>query len=559
MVRAFAWHAKGLGFESPYLHIDFSASIAQWIERIRPKDTMCVRFILGAQSNMLKKIPKPVLGVLKKIEENGFEAYIVGGCVRDLLLENPPLGGPKDWDLTTNARPEEIIKIFPDSFYENEFGTVGVKVEKFINNDNGILKENGKHDVVEVTTYRIESRYSDRRRPDEIVFAKTLEEDLSRRDFTMNAIALRETKNLKHETKNIKDVSNFEIVDLFGGREDIRKKIIRTVGDADERFDEDALRMMRAVRFHAELNFKIEEKTFKAIEKNAKLIKHVSMERIKDEFSRIVLSNNPAEGVDMLQKTGLLAHIIPELEKGVGVSQNRHHIYTIYKHSILALKYCPSKKIDVRLAALFHDIAKPQTKRGEGEFATFYNHDHVGARVVEKILTRLRFSNEVVRKVKLLVDNHMFYYNPDKVGESSVRRLIKKVGLENVKDLIDLRIADRLGSGTPKAKPYKLRHLEYMIEKVSRDAVSVKMLKINGNDLMKELEILPGPKIGAILDVLLAEVIEDAEKNNREFLFSRAKELDKKELAKLRNMAKEKIEEKKEEDDKEIKGKYWVK
>ena len=261
----------------------------------------------------------------------------------------------------------------------------------------------------------------------------------------------------------------------------------------------------------------------------------------------------------MLHKTGLLEYVIPELEQGVGVAQNRHHIYTIYKHLLLSLKNCPSKKLEVRLAALLHDIAKPQTKRGEGPFATFYNHDHVGAKVARKILSRLRFSNDVIEKVVLLIDNHMFYYNPEEVGEASVRRLIKKVGLENLKDLMDVRISDRLGSGVPKAKPYKLRHLEYMIEKVSQDAVSVKMLKINGNDLMKELLITPGPKIGAILDVLLAEVIEDASKNEREFLLSRAKELMNEELDSLREMAKEKIEEKKEEDDKEIKGKHWVK
>lgn len=482
---------------------------------------------------MIKKIPKPVVEVLKKIEKAGLEAYIVGGCVRDLIMGKVP----KDWDVTTNAKPEEVLKIFPDSFYENNFGTVGIKI-----------KEKEKTvSVIEITTYRTESKYSDKRHPDKIKFAETLEKDLSRRDFTVNALAIKIKKN------------DFEIVDLFNGQKDLKNKVICTVGDADDRFSEDALRMMRAIRFHAELGFEIEEKTFSAIKKNAKLISHIALERIRDEFSRIIISDNPEEGIDMMQKTGILAHIIPELEKGVGVAQNRHHIYTIYKHSILALQKCPSTKIDVRLAALFHDIAKPQTKRGEGIYATFYNHDHVGARVVEKILTRLRFSSEIVKKVKLLVDNHMFYYNPDEVGESSVRKLIKKVGLENVKDLIDLRIADRLGSGTPKAKPYKLRHLEYMIDKVSHDAVSVKMLKINGNDLMKELAIPPGPKIGAILDVLLAEVIEIAEKNERKFLLSRAKELDKKDLAKLRNMAKEKIEEKKEEDDKEIKGKYWVK
>ncbi len=491
---------------------------------------------------MKSKIYPQVIKVLEKIEKEGYEAYIVGGCVRDLLCQKKP----KDWDCATNATPAQIVEIFPDSFYENEFGTVGVKVEPFLHE--GSL--NREHDVIEVTTYRIESSYSDRRRPDEVKFAKTLQEDLSRRDFTMNAIALK----IKSENEE-----EYEIVDLFGGQEDIKSSIIRAVGDADERFDEDALRIMRAIRFHAQLGFQIEEKTFQALKKNAALISYVANERIKDELVKIVLSDNPADGIDMLQKTGVLKIILPELENGVGVAQNKHHIYTIYQHCLMSLKKCPSKMLEVRLAALFHDIAKPQTKRGEGLNATFYNHDHLGARIVEKMLRRLKFSNEVIDKVVLLVDNHMFYYNPEEVGEASVRKLIKKVGLENVKNLIDLRIADRLGSGTPKAKPYKLRHLEYLIEKVSKDAVSVKMLKINGRDLMQDLKLAPGPKIGAILDVLLAEVIENAEKNNKESLLIRAKQLDGEDLPKLRQMAKEKIEEKKEEDDQEIKGKYWVK
>lgn len=482
---------------------------------------------------------------MQELQKNGFEAYIVGGCVRDLLLKKMP----KDWDITTSAKPENVLALFPDSFYENAFGTVGVKVEKFITNNSSLLKEDREHDVIEVTTYRIESQYSDRRRPDEVKFATTLEEDLSRRDFTMNAIALK----LSNESG-----TGFEIIDLFEGQKDISNKLIRTVGDANERFGEDALRMMRAIRFHAQLNFEIEEKTFEAIKKNSALINHVALERVRDELTGMLLSDNPAEGIDMMHQTGLLLHIIPELEKGVGIAQNRHHIHTIYKHLILALKFCPSKKLTVRLAALFHDIAKPQTKRGEGLYATFYNHDHVGAKIVKQALTRLRFSNEVIENVTMLVDNHMFYYNPDEVGEASVRRLIKKVGLDNMKDLMDLRISDRLGSGTPKAKPYKLRHLEYVIEKVSKDAVSVKMLEINGNDLMLDLKIAPGPKIGAVLDVLLAEVIEDAEKNNRKYLLKRAGELGSEDLAKLREMAKEKIEEKKEEDDKEIKNKHWV-
>ncbi len=503
---------------------------------------------------MFKKIPTQVIEVLQKLEQNRFEAFVVGGCVRDLLAGKEP----KDWDVATNAKPEEVQKIFPDSFYENEFGTVGVKVELFIKNGN----PEREHDVIEVTTYRIESKYSDKRRPDRIKFAKTLEEDLGRRDFTINAIALKISNSPNYLISNKipkSKIKNYEIIDPYKGQQDIKNKVIRAVGDPNERFSEDALRMMRAVRFHTELGYEIEKKTLEAIRKYSADLKHIALERIKDELTKIILSDNAAEGIDMLQRTGLLSYIIPELEKGVGVKQNRHHIYTIYKHSILSLKYCPSKKLEVRFAALLHDIAKPQTKRGEGPYATFYNHDHVGARIAEKILKRLRFSRETIEKVKLLVDNHMFYYNPDEVGESSVRRLIQKVGLENMKDLIDLRIADRLGSGVPKAKPYKLRHLEYMIEKVSHDAVSVKMLKVNGNDIMKELNIKPGPKVGAILDVLLAEVIEEADKNNRAYLLQRAKELDKKDLEKLRRMARTKIEEKKEEEDKEIKSKYWVK
>lgn len=480
---------------------------------------------------MLSKIPKKIIEIIEKLQENTFEVYVVGGCVRDLLMDRKP----KDWDITTNAKPEEIMKVFPDSFYENKFFTVGVKTDE------------EKIPVIEATTFRIEQKYSDKRHPDKVKFAETLNEDLSRRDFTINALAL--------EIKN----KGFKIIDLFGGKADLKNKIIRAVGNPNERFDEDALRMMRAIRFASELNFKIEKRTIEDIRNNSKNLQYVAQERIKDELAKIILSDNPSEGIDLLHETGLLNYIIPELGKGYGVKQNRHHIYTIYKHNLLSLKFCPSKKIEVRLAALLHDIAKPQTKRGEGPDATFYNHDHVGKKVAEKILKRLRFPNEIIAKVILLIDNHMFYYNPDEVGESSVRRLIKKVGLENINDLIDLRIADRLGSGVPKAKPYKLRHLEYIIEKVSHDAISVKMLKINGNDLMKFLKIKPGPKIGAILDVLLSEVVEDTKKNTKKYLSQKSLELEKVDLEKLRGMAKEKIEEKKEEEDKEIKKRHWVK
>jgi tRNA nucleotidyltransferase (CCA-adding enzyme) len=270
-------------------------------------------------------------------------------------------------------------------------------------------------------------------------------------------------------------------------------------------------------------------------------------------------SDKAYEGIMMLHDFKLLQYIIPELERGVGVDQNRHHIYTVFNHSVLSLKFTPSKKWQVKFASLLHDIAKPQTKRIIKGDATFYNHDLVGAKVVIKIMQRLKFSGADIDRVANLVRNHMFYYNVGEVTESSVRRLIRKVGEENLADLIDLRIADRLGSGVPKAKPYKLRHLEYMMEKVRHDVVSVKMLAINGDDLMKLLNIEPGPKIGAILDVLLSEVIEDQKLNNREALEARSADLNKMDLKELRDRAKEKIEEKKMEDDEEIKKEYYVK
>lgn len=483
-------------------------------------------------------IPQEIKSIIGKLEKGGFEAYVVGGPVRDFLLGKVP----KDWDITTNAKPEEIQKIFPESFYNNKFGTVTV-----INKET----EDEKLKNIEITTYRVDVGYSDKRHPDEVKFTPNLKEDLSRRDFTVNAMALEvESRKLKAES--------FKIVDLFGGREDLKNKIIRAVGNPDERFSEDALRMLRAVRFACQLDFKIEKNTFKAIQKNKDLMEFVSCERIRDEFEKIILSDRAFEGIELLRESGLLKYIIPELEKGIGVSQNRHHIYTIYEHSILSLKHCPSKKLEVRLASLFHDIAKPQTKAGIGPDSTFYNHDYLGAKFAKKILARLKFPNKTIEKVSLLVKNHMFYYSVDEVSEAGVRRLIRRTGRENLKDLMDLRIADRLGSGVSKAKPYKLRHLEYLIEKVSKDPISAKMLKINGQDIMKILNVSPGPKIGAILKVLLSEVIESPEKNTREYLEKRTKELNKLSPEEIQKSEKA-IKEKKEEEDLKDKKKFWVK
>ncbi|MDQ1283767.1 MAG: hypothetical protein QG620_115 [Patescibacteria group bacterium] len=555
--------------------------------------------IMGERDNedaMIKKIPKYVVEVIGKLEENGFEAFVVGGCVRDMLLDKIP----KDWDVATSAKPEEILKLFPDSVYENEFGTVAVKIpnpkfqipNKSQNPKNKIQnsKEEDKYIIVEITTYRVESKYSDKRHPDEIKFAKSLEEDLSRRDFTINAIALAKAEQIKENE------SEYRIVDPYNGREDLSNKIIKAVGDANERFDEDALRMMRAVRFAVTLenqkskisakggsasgrknrndnaklkndkkeiqSWKIDNETFAAINKNASNLKYISAERIKDELEKIILSPAPARGIELLHETGLLQYIIPEIEAGYGVTQSHHHYYgpynTVYKHLVASLEKCPSEKLEVRLAALLHDIGKPKTKRGAGENATFYNHEYAGAKMAERILERLRFSRNIIDKVSLLVKNHMFYYNVDEVGEAGVRRVVRKVGLENINDLIDVRIADRLGSGVPKAVPYKLRHFKFMVEKVSRDAISVKQLKINGDDLIKKLALGPGPKIGAILDVLLMKVIDDPKLNNKKDLLKISAELNKEDIGTLRNQAKNKIEEENKKEEEFMKKKYWV-
>lgn len=477
------------------------------------------------------KMPVFISETLARLIEAGFEAYIVGGSVRDYLLGVEP----KDWDITTNARPEKITELFEDSKYENRFGTVIVPIR----NEAGQAT-----DVVEITTYRSEHSYSDHRRPDEVIFEDKLENDLARRDFTINALAMDASGNL---------------VDEFGGEKDLKKRVIRTVGEPEDRFKEDALRMLRAVRFASQLGFAIESKTERSISKLAGAIKFIANERIRDELIKILASDSPAEGIIKLHELKLLNYIIPELEEGDGMTQNHHHKSTVFDHNVLSLKHCPNPAWQVRLASLLHDIGKARTKKLIDGAATFYNHEIVGAKMVDKILKRLRFSADDVERIVNLVRNHMFYYNVDEVTAASVRRLIAKVGEENLSDLIDLRVADRLGSGVAKAMPYKLRHLQYMMEKVRHDPVSVKMLKINGEDLMKNLDLEPGPKIGALLDCLLSEVIEDPDLNTKEYLEKRSKELVELPLDELRAKAKEVIEQKRSAEDEEIKKEFYVK
>ena len=435
------------------------------------------------------KLPQEIVAVIEKLNKAGYEAYAVGGCVRDLIMGKKP----KDWDITTNAKPEKIQKIFTDSFYENTFGTVTIRTDT----DDSTLKE------IQVTPYRVEGKYTDKRHPEEVKFVSTLEDDLSRRDFTINSLAL------NHKG---------EVTDLFNGQEDIKANLVRTVGNPRDRFSEDALRLLRAVRFATVLEFQIENETFKAIKENTEWLRAISKERIRDEFVKIIESDNAYGGILLLEDTGLLKYIVPELREGIGVEQNLHHIYTVWEHNARALKYTVEKKysLSVRLASLFHDIGKPRTKRGEGKYSTFYGHDVVGARMVAKITDRLKFPNVMADKIIKLVRYHMFFYNVGEVTESSVRRLLVNVGKENIEDLLKVREADRIGSGRPKAVPYKLRHMKYIIDKVSHDPISVKMLKVGGEDVMKELDIKPGPKIGLILNSLLAEIIDDPTKTIKE-------------------------------------------
>ena len=479
-------------------------------------------------------IPKEIKSVISNLQKAGFEAYVVGGCVRDFLLGNEP----KDWDVTTNAKPEEIQKVFPNNFYENSFLTVTIMTASKSAN----LAE------IEITTYRSEAKYSDKRHPDTVKYAEKIEDDLSRRDFTVNAMAMDEKK---------------KVIDLYEGKKDLEDKIIRTVGNPEERFNEDALRMLRAVRFATTLGFKIEEETKKAIIKNSIWLDAISKERIRDEFVKIIMADNAAGGIELLRELGLLKYIIPELLENYGVSQNKHHIYDCYMHAIKALEFCAKKKLnfEVRMAALLHDVGKPRSKTGEGENATFYNHEMIGAKMTFQILNNLKFSRKEVEKITKLVRFHLFYYNVDEVGEASIRRLVKNVGPENMEELLQVRQADRIGSGVPKAEPYKLRHLKYLVEKVSKDPISVKMLKINGNDLMKNLNEKPGPKIGQILDILLGYVLDDPKKNTKEFLETEAEKLIKlsdKELHKLAEKSKEEKFEVQGKEDEMTKKKYWV-
>lgn len=486
-------------------------------------------------------IPEHVSRVTLALKNKGFDSFVVGGSIRDLIMNRIP----KDWDITTNANPEQIIQIFSEeSFkivYENNFGTVM------------IIKEDEPMDSpirqIEITPYRRETTYSDYRHPDAIEFADHIEEDLMRRDFTMNAVAY--------------DIQNDIIIDTYGGINDIQNDIIKCVGNPNERFQEDALRMLRAVRFASQLKFSVSRETLDAILLNKDLLKHISQERVRDEFVKIIVSREPIIGIGLMVQLGLMEYIIPELLEGVECIQGGAHKYDVFEHLLHACQHAADKDFSfhVKLAALFHDIGKPRTRRpGLKKAYTFYGHEVIGARMAQKIMERMKFPKADTDLVVKLVRYHMFFSDTEQITLSAVRRMITNVSRENIWDLMNIRECDRVGMAKTEA-PYRLRKYHAMIEQALRDPISVSQLKIDGNYLMNTLHVKPGPRMGWMLHALLEEVLEDSDKNTLEYLVSRVTSLENltdQELKKLGEKGKQTKDQADEEEIKKLHVKHGV-
>ncbi len=445
------------------------------------------------------QIPDKVKRIIQRFQETGAEIFVVGGAVRDMVLGREI----KDWDFTTNLTPEQMKKLFPkNSFYNNQFGTFSVL---------GLNQE-----IFEITTYRTEKGYSDSRHPDEIKWGKSLEEDLQRRDFTINAMAIKMS-----DVRSQMSGETIEIIDLYGGQKDLEKKIVRTVGNPDERFNEDALRMMRAIRIASQLGFEIENETLKSIQRNAKLINNIAGERIKDELFKILMSPTPSHGIELLRISGILDQFLPELTKGLNFAQKGHHVYDVWTHNLAALDNCSSRNPVTRLATLIHDVAKPIVAKGEGQARTFHNHEVVGSRIAIRLGKYLKFSNKELDLLFRLVRWHMFTVS-EMQTDKAVRRFIRNVTLEYIDEMIALRRADRLGSGS-KESSWRWELFKKRIIEVQKQPFSVKDLKVNGEDVMRILGIKPGRKIGEVLNALFKEVEENPELNKKELLEEKIK------------------------------------
>jgi tRNA nucleotidyltransferase (CCA-adding enzyme) len=447
------------------------------------------------------KLPPAVQTVIETLKKNGAEGYVVGGSVRDLLMKKQTKG----WDFTTSATPEKILSLFPDSFYDNQFGTVGIKIYKPGTQD--------IEDIFEITTYRSEKGYKDHRHPDTVMWGDNLAEDLSRRDFTINAIAFDGTT----------------LIDPYNGQADISKKLIRAVGNSEERFQEDALRMMRAIRIASQLGFQIEETTKDAILTKAALLEEISKERVRDELLKILVSDYSADGVLLLKNTGLIKYIIPEFADAFSTEQKspkRHHLYDVGTHSVKAMEACPSKDPIVKFATLIHDIGKPKTfHKDDTGLITFYNHEVAGSKIARTIVSRLRFSKKDGERIITLIRWHQFSVD-ERQTDSAIRRIIRRVGIENLQDMLALRIGDRLGGGALESS-WRLELFKKRLEEVQKQPFSIKDLKVNGNDIMQVFDCRPGPIVGEILNTIFSEVETGILPNERNQQLNRIQELKK--------------------------------
>lgn len=430
------------------------------------------------------KLPDKIISLMKKF--GTAEIYVVGGAVRDILLNREV----KDWDLTTNLTPEEMKIIFPkNSFYNNDYGTFSV-----VGNDG---------EIFEITTFRTDNDYDDNRHPISVAWGKTLEEDVKRRDFTINSLAV-----------NIEG----KVFDFWNGEVDLKNKLIRTVGNPDERFAEDALRMLRAIRIATQIGFLIEEKTFESIIKNAPNIHKISGERTRDEIFKILASDFATDGFKLLKNSGLLKEIMPEMLEGVDMEQKGHHIYDVWTHCLEALRNCDSKDPVTRLATLIHDIGKPRSMKLVNGERTFHNHEIIGSRMATAIGKRLKFSNKQLEQIFKLVRWHMFT-SDDIQTDKAVRRFIRNVTVEYLDEMITLRRADRVGSGA-KETSWRWELFKQRLVEVQKQPFAITDLKIDGKDVMEILNIPPSRKVGDVLKAIFAQVEEKPELNERDLLLA---------------------------------------
>jgi tRNA nucleotidyltransferase (CCA-adding enzyme) len=448
-----------------------------------------------------KQIPADVLSVCQRLAASGHEAHLVGGGVRDLLLGRPPA----DFDVATSARPEDVLGLFGSRFAIPtglQHGTVTV------------LTDAEPPRPVEVTTFRGEGAYIDGRRPSSVTYVSSLQEDLSRRDFTMNAVGF--------------DPIGGRLTDPFDGQGDLTRRLVRAVGDPVERFREDGLRPMRAVRQASQLEFDIDPPTLEAIPQTLHVFRKVSAERVRDELLKLLASPRPSRGLELMRTTGLLAEVLPELLEGVGVVQNRFHKHDVYHHTLAVVDNTRGNAI-VRLGALLHDIGKPRARQpregAPGEFS-FFKHEYVGAAMAEEIARRLKLSTADRERVVAMVEEHMFFYTPD-WSDGTIRRFVRRIGQESLADLFSLREGDIAGRGFGEDPEGELGELRRRIDVVvaADAALRVTDLAINGADVMRILGVGPGRQIGVILDRLLERVLDDPSLNQRDTLEALVREL----------------------------------